>query len=222
VSHGTRNHHKKYKCRPEGVSKTEWEKSLTRNSKSGQPGHWKGKWKVKHPDGKIEIINTLVEFCRNHNLDEENLWKTAYGKSFSHKGFSCIRDDGISEFKERKIEDKFIITFPDGSESTINNLSEFCKKHKLSYPCMIQTRTKGYKYKNFSCRQIGKNPVEPKGRGKTYQITTPDGEIIIVKNLAEFSKTLQIPKGCLNDISRTGGTYKGYRCQKLTESTHVT
>jgi hypothetical protein len=224
VAHGTRNHHKKYKCRPEGVSKIEWEKSKTRNPKSGPPKNWQGQWKVKHPDGTIETMDTLFEFCKKHNLDESNLWGTSHGKSFSHKGFSCIRHDGISEFKEKKRKYKFIITHPNGQETSIENLSMFCKENNLSYSDMIQSRVKGYKHKGFSCRQINQQQVIPKGRGKTYLVITPNGEEIQVQNLAKFSETLGFKKGRLNEISRTGGTYKGYKCQKIEnnlEPTHV-
>jgi len=44
-------------------------------------------WQVTHPSGKVEIIENMAEFCRNHNLNPGNM---SVGKS---KGYTAIKLD---------------------------------------------------------------------------------------------------------------------------------
>lgn len=71
-----------------------------------------------------------------------------------------------SNTTKRKIGDKharsYRVTYPDGGEQIVTNLSAFCREHKLSIPCMMRTNkkiTRKYrdrinKYKGYSCERI--------------------------------------------------------------------
>ena len=44
-------------------------------------------WKLIYPDGKEIFIDNLRIFCKNNNLQEDNLYNVAKGKRKHHKGF---------------------------------------------------------------------------------------------------------------------------------------
>ena len=45
---------------------------------------------IKTPDGIIKIVQKLVLFCREHNLDYANLRRTYKGNAKHHKGYTII------------------------------------------------------------------------------------------------------------------------------------
>lgn len=46
-------------------------------------------WKITFPDGHIEIVNNMQQFCRQTGLSPGNLYKTVTGKIRKHRGFSA-------------------------------------------------------------------------------------------------------------------------------------
>jgi group I intron endonuclease len=50
-------------------------------------------WKVMFPDGHIEKIKGLRAFCREHNLNEKLMRRTARGESKHHKNFKLIQSN---------------------------------------------------------------------------------------------------------------------------------
>jgi len=48
-------------------------------------------WEIIYPDGHIEIIVGLKEFCRNNGLDSGCMSNVAKGRRSHHKGFVCKR-----------------------------------------------------------------------------------------------------------------------------------
>lgn len=46
-------------------------------------------YEVTFPDGRIEIVVGIVEFCKMHNLSQPNLDKVVRGLRPHHKGFKC-------------------------------------------------------------------------------------------------------------------------------------
>jgi len=48
-------------------------------------------WKITFPDGHVEIIKNMQQFCRQMELAPGNLYKTVTGEIRKHKGFSAER-----------------------------------------------------------------------------------------------------------------------------------
>jgi hypothetical protein len=46
-------------------------------------------WEITYPEGRVEIITNLYDFCRINNLRAAHLYGTAYGRRNHHKGFSA-------------------------------------------------------------------------------------------------------------------------------------
>jgi hypothetical protein len=46
-------------------------------------------WYITFPDGHLEQISNLNEFCRKYGLAAGNLYKTVTGETKQHKGFSA-------------------------------------------------------------------------------------------------------------------------------------
>ena len=51
-----------------------------------------------------------------------------------------------------------------------------------------------------------------KNRSKNYKLINPDGNEIIVKNLADFCKDKELDDANLSRVSKNGKTYKGWKC----------
>lgn len=49
----------------------------------------KRKWEITKPDGKIEIISNLKQYCELHNLNPGNMRAVAVGLRKKCKGYSC-------------------------------------------------------------------------------------------------------------------------------------
>lgn len=52
-------------------------------------------------------------------------------------------------------------------------------------------------------------------RSKTYKLTYPDGNEVIIKNLTQFCKGKNLDPANLSRISKNGKKYKGWKCQCL-------
>lgn len=151
VAKGNRNQHKGYKCRPATFSFSDWEKTRTRHWK-GCAG-WNGRWIIKWPNEKEEIVNALPMFCKNNNLSRSAMNSLANGIGWHHKGFKCIRDDGESQFKETP-KKQYLVIYPDGKEIIIENLSEFSRKNNLIVKSMHQICGKTWDHKGYKCRKL--------------------------------------------------------------------
>lgn len=51
-----------------------------------------------------------------------------------------------------------------------------------------------------------------KSRSKTYKLTSPEGDVIIVKNLSEFCKDKELDSANLSRVSKNGKKHKGWSC----------
>lgn len=158
-----------------------------------------------------ELWNTKErkEFCRQRALkqfsDPEQLRKaTERAKGNSYRA---------------KI---YIITFPDGHEETIKNLTQFCKRHELNKECMCMVSSgKQFHHKNFKCRRLGETPIAPilqKDIPK-YEIIFPDNHREIITSLSEFCETHQLCRSAM-DLVANGlrKNHKMFRCRKLDDN----
>ena len=50
---------------------------------------------------------------------------------------------------------------------------------------------------------------------RNWEVITPDGKKIIVKNMAEYCRQNNLNKGGMSKSSKTGIKHKGYICQKV-------
>jgi hypothetical protein len=64
-------------------------KSAYRLGKFGSNNPSSKKYKVTHPNGDIEIIIGLPEFCKQYNLYSSAMTMCAKGRNKTHKGFRC-------------------------------------------------------------------------------------------------------------------------------------
>lgn len=98
-------------------------------------------WIVTHPNGKIEEVYNLHDFCREHNLRASNMVAVATGRYAHAKHFICeYKDENKRNFykdlrlklpNKNKHKKKCFIKCPNGEELIVYNLTEFCKNHNL-------------------------------------------------------------------------------------------
>ncbi len=62
-----------------------WEYALR-----GAAHQWSKRYLVKHPDGLVEIVHGLNEFCRIHNLFWSAMRRTLTGEQKAHKGYVLL------------------------------------------------------------------------------------------------------------------------------------
>ena len=48
-------------------------------------------WDITTPGGAQLRITNLLQFCRDHGLQQPNMWAVANGLYAQHKGFTCRR-----------------------------------------------------------------------------------------------------------------------------------
>ncbi len=56
----------------------------------GAANHWSKRYAVKHPDGHVETVHGLNEFCRQHSLFWSAMRRTLIGEQKSHKGYVLL------------------------------------------------------------------------------------------------------------------------------------
>ena len=125
-------------------------------------------YEIITPEGEEILETNLNDFCRKNGLIAQNLNAVANGKNNSHKGYQCsklceIKDEDLDELitleslssSERQYKGRYKVTFPNGEETIVNNLTGFCREHKLSDSSVflyIKGRIanyKGYKFKKL-------------------------------------------------------------------------
>lgn len=123
-------------------------------------------WIIAHPDGIIEVIKNLTQFCRVHGLNQANMISVANGTQNSCTGFRCARYSGdefeIIEFKNRKFKTKsdkhssrWKIIHPCGTRQTILNMKQFCSDNDLCNAKMSQVASgQRSHHKGFRCAKL--------------------------------------------------------------------
>lgn len=136
---------------------------------------------------------------------------------------------------------KWIAIAPSGEKYEFCNLSEFCREHNLSQSRMSCVASqKAYRHKGWKCIKLSKDidgrgrkyskeqrgKMKPPGqkcilasiktKRKTYKITTPKGEILIVENLQVFCRERQMRDSYFHRVARGERThYKGFKCEVI-------
>lgn len=66
-------------------SRTEEQKAKLSAAKKGRPS-WTKRWKLEHPDGRIEIVDNMKAYCREHGFSNGNPSAVAKGRLPHYKG----------------------------------------------------------------------------------------------------------------------------------------
>lgn len=114
---------------------------------------------------------------------------------------------------------RWIITNPSGKEETITNLFRFCREHGLLNGGMSAVaRGRSSHHRGWKVRRAGETVQRyVNGHGHHYEITTPTGEKIPIKNLAQYCRELGLIHMSMMQVA--GGyqkQHKGYTCRKIT------
>ena len=138
-------------------------------------------WEITYPNGEVEQVRNLNEFCRLNALAPAGMSRVAYGKRKSHKGFKCRRlspkkfshsntAKGLMSVvhKGRKLTDEqrrvskkasckqWVVVNPDGGQISVFNLKEFCNSNGLSYGCMLRvSRGERGHHHGYKCVNMG-------------------------------------------------------------------
>jgi hypothetical protein len=104
--------------------------------------------------------------------------------------------------KKYKFSDVGII-LSDSSKRLSKYYKEIIEKNNL---IVNKSITKNIELKSKSISERNKS------RSKTYKLTTPEGDEIIVKNLSEFCKDKELDSANLSRISKNGKKHKGWSC----------
>lgn len=101
-------------------------------------------WKTHiHPNIGIPRSQEVKDKLRKHRL----------GKKFDDLYSPTLAQELKNKIKKR-MSKCWIITFPDGSEKTINNLKEFCTDNNLNLSCMADTyKGRQKQHRGFSVRR---------------------------------------------------------------------
>lgn len=104
--------------------------------------------------------------------------------------------------KKYKFSDVGII-LSDSSKRLSKYYKEIIEKNNL---IVNKSITKNIELKSKSISERNKS------RSKTYKLTTPEGDEIIVKNLSEFCKDKELDSANLSRVSKNGKKHKGWSC----------
>lgn len=119
------------------------------------------------PEGNIHKTKNLRAFCEENNLSTNVMGKLANPKSNNqtYKGWLCAKGDEIPtqpiNCKERG-EPKYLVTYPEGNEYKVVNLSSFAREHNLteikkSFGRLLATaarQNKNSKVHGWSCARL--------------------------------------------------------------------
>jgi NUMOD3 motif len=146
--------------------------------------------------GALALERRLIQWWGRVDIGTGILWnRTDGGEGFSGGRHSHAIRQKISQ-----------------SSSGTNN-GYYGRKHSLE----IREKIKVNRAKNPPSHQTKIDRFS-----KTYQITWPSGNVMNIRNLNSFCRTVGIPVGNIATISTQGGTYKGFKCRPVSETTILT
>lgn len=178
--------------------------------------------------GKENFSLSIIEECKENDLiKREQYWIDELKPYIKEIGFNLIRDacPGNAMYKF------YIVTFPDGHEETIANLSKFCRENGLKYR-LIMACCDGMMrdHKGYKCRRPGQTEwkyirtISNKMKNwdsnddfhnRFWLIITPDGEEIILKTLKDFCKTHNLQSTHMAKVADGElKQHKGFKCYR--------
>ena len=209
VSTGRISHHRGWLCRNAKDEKQPY--TNRRQIGVEKRKRFYNRYIITYPNGNELEIADLGKFCEDNKLNKTAMYCVARGRRKSHKNFKCKFAPGYSYKKRRNQKNTFlirtkqyIITFPDGHEEKIDNLSMFCKKFNLLASKMSNI-AKGFRetHKGFKCR-FSESCVQPyikqerKKRNQIVLFISPDNKTFEVKNCNLFCKEHGLDINCVS------------------------
>lgn len=184
---------------------------------------------ITKPDGEEIHVKNMTEFCRQNNLSRASMSYCACGATISHRGWQCRYAHVTKEEQEATITTlklkfgikNYIVTAPEGTEITVENLYKFCIDKGLDFNVMWNVwNGKARHYKGWLCRladepeEIRVKRLALRGKAKDYIVTTPQGEELAVTNIFNFCKEHQLDHSGMAKVARGKRKhYKGYLCR---------
>jgi hypothetical protein len=130
-----------------------------------------------------------------------------------------------------KISKNYICISPEGIKYDIKNLRKFCREHNLNSSSMVQVSKGTYKHHNkWQCflkeNYISHEDIETiisnqkeqflLKKSNMYLLTSPEGIIYKIKNLAEFCRNNNLTSTSMCAVSKNKYKHhKGWLCKKL-------
>jgi group I intron endonuclease len=191
---------------------------------------------VISPTGERHEISGLFLFAQQYGLDESALASCARGEYKHHKGWQCFR---LEDFSEDKIQDPttfkvrgeivYIVTKPDGTESTTNNLYKYARQYNLDGSAMRKVATgELLHHKKYRVREEGtelqplpkrKKPTINTDNTHHFICTAPDGTEYTTTNMPEFAREHNICKESMRGVAKGRlRQYKGWLCRYTPET----
>lgn len=149
-------------------------------------------------------------------LDNTKAYKQGIGLNISNKVDNTI-------YMAEKNSKSYIVTFPDGKEETITNLSKFCRKYNLNSGAMSQVALgNSNQHQNYLCRSIDTSSKDWQASKKRnfksgggwkgqWTITTPDNQTLTVDSLTSFCKEHKLSQGNMTQVANgKRKQHKGY------------
>lgn len=132
------------------------------------------KFLIETPEGKVELIENLEKYCREHNLRRSTMQATLIGTTLSHRGYKAIpqtkkeikkyeetrkkiainiatANKKKSDYIKENYSKTYLIQKPNGDREEIKNLSQYCRDNELNIGHIHETlygkrlHYKGYK-----------------------------------------------------------------------------
>jgi group I intron endonuclease len=172
-------------------------------------------------------LSILEECSREMLIEREQYWIDRLTPHIDSIGFNLIQYacPGYARFK------KFIITYPDGHEETIENLSQFCRDHGLERRLMNSCcSNKERSHLGYKCRRYNqtewKHPSAFSSKIKNWEsddnyynkfwlIIYPNGLEQEVKNLAKFCRENQLQHAHMCKVANGEiSNHKKFKCYR--------
>ena len=113
---------------------------------------------IMDPNKRIFEIENLKKFCKENDLEERNMYAIANGKRKTSKKWQCrLKEKFFDFYTENELSDTnclklFRVISPEGVQSTVKNISRFCRENNLTQSSMCQiVKGKQKQHKGWKC-----------------------------------------------------------------------
>lgn len=157
----------------------------------------KTKYRLRSPEGEIIEGEYLAKLCREHDLDQSTMHHVLSGKVKEHKGWSnADRDD-----YERISAKEFILVDPEGNIVKGRNISKFAKQKGL-VPQGLTQLVSGRVLVSQGYRLPENAHIKQPERVGAVTLRSPEGEIVIIECLADFTRNTDLNPDYLSKVFR--------------------
>ena len=175
----------------------------------------------------VESLALFVESWPEYNLEHSCLTACARGEISNHRGFkvkfanSAKQKDYVSKYDQR--EEAFVLFDLEGNRYITNNLTKFCREHKLESnreALVLCAQGKNYHSAGWQCHYIDIAPEEYIPTDKLanrikYLIFDPEGNQYSTQNLTKFCEEYNLKENSMRRVSLPdypNKSYKGWTC----------